>query len=78
MPTRHVWLLPPLGVGEPRQGFVLEWRKVEQRTGPPQWQARVLFVRGEQVVVEWWYAVYLVPVVSEGPGMTERPAATRR
>jgi hypothetical protein len=46
---------------------VLDWRQVPQRTSGPAWQARVLFVRDEEVCVTWIYACYLVPVRSEGP-----------
>lgn len=72
MGTRHVWLIPPLGVGECRQGYVLAWRQ-SKRTPPalePLWEAHVIWAderRGGHVTIEWIPSVYLVPVSSSKP-----------
>ncbi len=70
MKTRHVWLIPPLGVGRTRQGLVLAWRqKPAQRSSPAYWEAQVIWVddRTGQASIEWIPSVYLTPVASSGP-----------
>ncbi|WP_148046103.1 hypothetical protein [Nocardioides marmoriginsengisoli] len=64
MRTRHVWLIPPLGVGQCRQGYVLAWRR-----GNRGHEAQVIWVdeRRDMQTVEWIPSVYLVPVRSERP-----------
>lgn len=67
--TRHVWLVPPLGVGRTRQGYVLAWRQKPQRTAPPFWEAQVIWVddRTGQASIEWIPSVYLTPVTGSAP-----------
>jgi hypothetical protein len=67
--TRHVWLLPALEVGPPKQGYVLTWRRVVRLASPPSWEAYVLYVdeRREDARIEWVPAAYLRPVESERP-----------
>ncbi len=69
MKVRHVWLIPPMGVGETKPGLVLTWRRRVQQASPPTWEAYVVFVdeRREDVRVEWVPSVYLVPARSEKP-----------
>ncbi|WP_148046010.1 hypothetical protein [Nocardioides marmoriginsengisoli] len=69
MKTRHVWMLPPLDVGLPRQGLVLTWRRRVVNASPPMWEAYVLWIdeRREEARVEWVPASYLQPVESEAP-----------
>lgn len=67
--TRHVWLLPALDVGRPKQGLVLTWRRVVRLASPPTWEALVLYVDEprEDARLEWIPAQYLRPVESERP-----------
>jgi hypothetical protein len=67
--TRHVWMLPVLDVGLPRQGFVLAWRRTTRLAAPPAWEAFVLYVdeRRGDTRIEWVPAIYLSPVLSERP-----------
>jgi hypothetical protein len=68
MRTRHVWLLSPLDVGAPLQGFVLAWRKRARLASPPTWEAQLVYVdRSEVTRIEWVPATYLRPVSSERP-----------
>lgn len=63
MGTRHVWLRPALDVGDPVQGFVLDWRKHTALAAPPTWEAHVVYVdRSDVTRIEWVPAMYLRPV----------------
>lgn len=69
MGTRHVWLLPALDVGVPRQGYVLAWRRTVRLASPPAWEAYVVYVddRRGDTRIEWVPAAYLRPVESPRP-----------